>query len=220
MTTTATTAQARTYIATQHDRLNLSLYLVEDNGDGTETTTWIPRDQFPEGSPLHTLVLTASGTTHATGSNMGTATDERPCRDAACTPDSCPITVVTTVTYYRNAFVGPRISLGTHQKRTNLEPAQLALRAELSTQSARLGRNVPEVGDRYIVGELSGYQLIQNRSFDHRNCHCGNGIITYSAGTVTGRTFWADNSIDVTVTLEDGRTVTDQIAAPSGDVCF
>jgi len=78
----------------------------------------------------------------------------------------------------------------------------------------------PQEGDSFVVSELSGYQLIQNRGLDHRHCHCGDGVTTYHAGTVEGVTYWADNSVDVAVRCEDGRLRTVQTIAPNGDVCF
>jgi hypothetical protein len=92
------------------------------------------------------------------------------------------------------------------------------------------------VGDRVIASVLTGYKLVQERPFtcrgwhpDPRNpgaytgdCVCGqcDGVTTFHPGTVTHRTYWADNSIEITIAGDDGQTRRHMQKAPSGDACY
>jgi hypothetical protein len=101
-------------------------------------------------------------------------------------------------------------------------------------------RTLPKEGDRITVSKLTGYKLVQNRPMECRtwrpsslpenkgkytsSCEgaCGgncNGVTTYHEGTVEKVIFWADNSIEAQVRLDDGTIHTKQYVAPHGDVC-
>lgn len=207
MDTTHTATRPATttaFVAIRHDRLNTSVFTVEPLVDGMERVTWIGRD---DRTPALDYAIAAA-------------------ECLADTLDSPHVTVTEnglTVDYYPNRWSAetPRLTMGVHRAAVSLDAEQTALRAELAEQTRTSRNRVPEIGERWIVGELTGYVLVQNRSYDHRTCHCGNGTTTYAAGTIVDRTFWADNSIDVTVELvESGRRVTDQLVAPHGDACF
>lgn len=203
-THTATSPATRSFVAIRHNALNIGVFTVEPLADGMERVTYIGRD---DRTPVVDYAIAAA-------------------ESLAANLDS-PHTTVTengvTVDYYDNAWAAgtPRLRPGVHRALVSLDDEQSALRAELAEQTRTSRNRVPEIGERWVVSELTGYLLVQNRPLEHRDCHCGNGTTTYSLGTIVDRTFWADNSIDVTVELvESGRRVTDQLVAPHGDACF
>ena len=83
-------------------------------------------------------------------------------------------------------------------------------------------------GTRVRVSILWGYVYVQNRPAECRGaCKCGEcyGRTTWHAGEWQGVTYWADNSIDGQVKLDEplanGYTYyTVHFSAPSGDRCF
>lgn len=212
MTTTATTHS--TIVAVQHNTLNTTVLRVTPLEDGMELVEYVGHLRTMERDGTHPdvvrLVHAARGMATTTGARSATHTEDH--RDAT----TGKLVVDARAEWYRDAFSAPRLALGTHKARGIVSPEQAALAAELTAQ--RTGE--PVEGQRWVVGELTGYQLVQNRPLDHRSCYCGDGTTTYAAGTVVAITYWADNSRDCTVELEDGRKVTVQLAAPSGDACF
>jgi hypothetical protein len=203
-THTATSPATRAFVAIRHNALNTSVFTVEPLADGMERVTYVGRD---DRTPVVDYAIAAA-------------------ESLAANLDS-PHTTVTengvTVDYYDNAWAAgtPRLTPGVHRAVVSLDDEQTALRAELAEQRRTSRNRVPEIGERWVVAELTGYLLVQNRPLDHRSCHCGNGTTTYSVGTVVDRAWYADNSIEITVELvESGRRVTDQLVAPHGDACF
>ena len=213
MDTTHTATAAATYVAIQHDRINLSLYRVTPLEDGLELVEWIGGPAVNTGTGGHpdyaeaiALVDHARTMATVTGSRSATHREERRQLDGE-------LVVTGEATYYSNRWAAPRIALGVHRARLTLDPAQAELKARAASNPAE-----PAVGDRYIVSTLSGYKLAQDRSYDHRDCSCGDGVTTYAEGTVTAVTPYMDNSVEATVTLDEGgtRTITLVASEPRG----
>jgi hypothetical protein len=196
-------AQGSVYVATQSNRLNCQVFRVTALADGMELVEHVGTAGYNLPADIEGLLVQARGIATATGSVSATHRVE-----------GAGGVVLAELTYYANGYAAPRLTIGVHKAIATLDPAQAALKAEAAAQGE------PVNGARFVVSELSGYELVQNRSFDHRACGCGNGTTTYAAGIVTGTTYYADNSIEVAVELESGRTVTVQTKAPSGDVCY
>lgn len=187
---------AATYIATRYSTHNLGVIRVTPLPDGLELVEHVSRDNIT--GDLEVALTTAEGTATATGSRSATATVGD-----------------VTVTHYPNRYSAPRRALGTHRAPSAATPEQAELAARCSAQ-----RGTPAEGDRYVVGVLTGYQLVQNRPHAHRDCPCGDGVTTYLEGTVTRVVAYMDNSVEATVTADDGTTHRVTIVAPHGDACF
>ncbi len=93
----------------------------------------------------------------------------------------------------------------------------------------------PADGTRITVSILEGYKLSQNRPMECRTagtdprtgkwtfgCKCGtcNGVTREAEGTVERTVFWADNSIETFVALDEGGRHIIRHKMPSGDLCF
>lgn len=199
----ATATPTARLVAVQHNALNTSIYRVTPLADGMEQVEYIAHITQAD-EETRRLIVEARGTATATGSTSATYREEGPGG-----------VVRAELTWFR-AGSAPRFTPGVHRARLTATDEDRALAAEITAQRDR----TPAKGDRYVVAELSGYQLVQNRPLDHRSCHCGDGVTTYHVGTVEAVTYWADNSIDVVVRCEDGKVRTAQTVAPHGDACF
>lgn len=83
------------------------------------------------------------------------------------------------------------------------------------------------IGDVMEVSETTGaIGDPNNRPFECRHkvaCSCGrncHGTTVVHKGEVTQVYYFADNSTEVDVVCEDGKTRRKMIVAPHGDVCF
>lgn len=78
-------------------------------------------------------------------------------------------------------------------------------------------------GARVTIARLSGYVLHQNRPMGCRRygCKCGrcNGTTALLDGTSRGVVYYADNSIEAVVDLDDGTDFLARLKPPSGDPC-
>jgi len=196
-----------TIVGIQHNTLNLSIFQVTPLEDGMELVEYLGAAGYNVPKEAEDMVMTAKTMATVTGSTVGRN------RWETRTADGELVTTAQAV-WYRNRYQAPRLVMGVHRAQVALSPEQEALKAEAASQGE------PVKGQRYVVSELTGYQLIQDRPMDHRECSCGNGTTTYAAGTVEAITHWMDNSVDATVVLESGRKVTVQMKAPSGDACY
>jgi hypothetical protein len=90
-------------------------------------------------------------------------------------------------------------------------------------------------GARVVVAVNRGYRLCQDRPFACRySCKCGacDGTTTLHEGTSRGVAYYADNSIEALIVLDDEELVTGaavwpeagrhivRFRAPSGDACY
>lgn len=185
-------------VALQGDRLNCAVYLVTPEAEGMERVEYLGNLGYNVPAEAEAIVTQARSMARVTGSKESTFT-----------------VGAVTATYYANKWAGPRLQEGVHRAAVTLSPEQAALKAEAAANPAN-----PAKGDRFIVSELTGYQVSQGRSWGHDSCSCGTGTTTYYAGAVVSVTAWMDNSVDVTVLCEDGVTRRVQTVAPHGDACF
>lgn len=77
----------------------------------------------------------------------------------------------------------------------------------------------------FTYGRRAGIQSAQDweaiRALQARYCRLVHYVREIAPGwETTGRTYWADNSIELTQTARDGRVRYVLEAAPSGDRCF
>lgn len=200
--TAPATTDAKLYVGLRYNELNTTYLRVTGHDDGTETLEWIGRDHADR-AEAEAAVDQARTMAAVTGS-----------REASYTARGI------TGRWFRNAHAVGRVLSGTHRAvftADAADPAQAELRAEHNRQS---GASIPAEGDRYVVAELTGYTLVQNRPLEHRDCACGNGVTTYYAGTVSSVTHYADNSIEAVVAIPGRPSATVTLVAPHGDACF
>lgn len=208
---TTTTPQTATpvYVAMQHSELNTTVLRITPKDGGLELVEYVGHLATMErtGSDPEVVELVQQARTMATVTGSASATHR---------VEGAGGVLQAEATWYRNVYAAPRRALGLHRAPVASSPEQRELAQRMHAEH----RQEWAKGQRRVVSELTGYLPVQHRELDHRDCHCGSGVTTYSVGTVTGLTWWADNSREAAVTLDDGRVVTVQLAPPSGDACY
>lgn len=205
---TATTTAAE-YVAVHHNELNTTVLRITPQSEGMELVEYVGhlRTMERDGSNPEVVALVQQARDMATVTGAKQATHRVEGAGGA---------LKASATWYRTPWVAPRRRMGLHLAPVTADPAQ----AELAARAIRQRNTTPRKGEAWVVSELSGYKLVQDRPYGHSECPCHNGRTAYTEGTVQSLTYWADNSVDVIVALPGGRTVTDQLVPPHGDACF